>query len=231
MEQPLTKNPLTPAEQIALYADTLREVSATGLRYATTIYDRDRYATVQQMAMEMMTLATTQSLEELEALRETFFARPSPVVAGAAAVITEEGMILLMRRADSGVWSLPAGGMEVGETPAAAVVRETYEETGIRCRAVALVGIYDSRIWDTNRSHHSYKLTFLCTPETTMPSQPASHAHETLEIGWFPEQALPDETYVGHRQRITDAFRVWRGDPRAYFDTDVPGHHQKEDWR
>lgn len=219
MEEHATGNSLTHAEQIALWADTLRDLSATGLRYATTIYDRERYTTLQRMAIDMMALATTQSLEYLEALQVTFFSRPSPTVAGAAAVINSQGAILLMRRSDMDDWSLPAGGMEVGETPAAAVVRETYEETGIRCTPVALVGIYDSRLWDTNRSHHTYKFTFLCTPkDSALAPQNASHAHETSEIGWFREQALPERIYVGHRQRIADAFRVWRGDTRAHFD-------------
>jgi 8-oxo-dGTP pyrophosphatase MutT (NUDIX family) len=213
-----TGNSLTPAEQIALWADTIRDLSATGLRYAATIYDRNRYTTLQQMAMEMMALVTNQTIEQLEVFRELYFSRSSPMVAGAAAVINHHGEILLMQRADNHAWSLPAGGMEVGET-AAAVVRETYEETGIRCAPIALVGVYDSRLWGAPRSCHTYKFTFLCTPiDTTLAPQQASHAHETETIGWFDEQALPDRIHPGHRQRIIDAFRVWRGETRAHFD-------------
>jgi ADP-ribose pyrophosphatase YjhB (NUDIX family) len=213
------ENPLTASEQLALWADKLRDLSATGLCYASTMYDRERYETLQTMAMEMMALATTQSLDTLEPLRATFFSRPSPVVVGTAAVIDSEGILLLMRRADNGLWGMPGGGMEVGETAAAAVVRETYEETGVRCEPIALVGIYDSRIWDIVRTHHSYKLTFLCRPvgEVVSPDM-ASHAHETLEIGWFPVDALPEPLYEGHRQRIHDTFRVWRGEMKAHFD-------------
>ncbi len=210
---------LTHAEQIALWADTLRDISAEGLRYAPTVYDHDRYVRIQQMAIDMMALVTTHSLDQLELFRDTYFSRQSPVVAGAAAVINAHGEILLMRRSDSKLWSLPAGGMEVGETPAAAVVRETFEETGIRCQAVALVGVYDSRLGGIPVSHHAYKFTFLCVPcdETATP-QAASHGHETEEIGWFDEQNMPTILHSDHSERIRDAFRVWRGDTRAYFD-------------
>jgi ADP-ribose pyrophosphatase YjhB (NUDIX family) len=158
------EKPLTASEQVALWADKLRDLSATGLCYASTIYDRERYETLQTMAMEMMALATTQSLDTLEPLRATFFSRPSPVVVGTAAVIDSEGMLLLMRRTDNGLWGMPGGGIEVGETAAAAAVRETYEETGVRCEPTALIGIYDSRLWDVDRTHHYCKFTFLCSP-------------------------------------------------------------------
>lgn len=50
--------------------------------------------------------------------------------------------ILLIRRTDNGNWALPGGAMDIGESIADAAVRETLEETGIRCRVVGLTGIY-----------------------------------------------------------------------------------------
>jgi len=43
-------------------------------------------------------------------------------------------------------------------------------------------------------------------------------AHEILAKGWFSEDALPDNIDPGHISRIPEAFRVWHGDQRAYFD-------------
>jgi 8-oxo-dGTP diphosphatase len=61
---------------------------------------------------------------------------------GVAAVIrNDRGQILLHRRADNGKWSLPAGAIDPGETPAEAVEREIREETGLIARAVRVLGI------------------------------------------------------------------------------------------
>ena len=99
------------------------------------------------------------------------------------------------------------------------MVREALEETGVRCEPIALVGVYDNRMWETGVIQHLYKFTFLCKPlDEGQPREPASHAVETLEIGWFAENALPDDLFVGHVQRVRDAFRVWRGEQRAHFD-------------
>ena len=48
----------------------------------------------------------------------------------------EAGRLLLIRRADDGFWSVPAGAMELGESIADCAVRELYEESGLRATAV-----------------------------------------------------------------------------------------------
>jgi 8-oxo-dGTP pyrophosphatase MutT (NUDIX family) len=200
---------LIAAEQIAFWSDKLRDMAATGLKYAQNIYDHERYQSIQQIAIEMLALATERPIADLEPLRETIFSRASPLVAGTAAVIDDQGKILLMRRSDNRLWNMPGGILEVGETPAAGVVREALEETGLRCAPIALVGVYDNRMWETGVIQHLYKFTFLCKLlDDGQRSEPASHAVETLEIGWF----------AGHVQRVRDAYRVWRGEQHAYFD-------------
>jgi ADP-ribose pyrophosphatase YjhB (NUDIX family) len=194
-------------------------MAAAGLKYAQNIYDHQRYQAIQQIAIEMLALSTERPLAELEPLRESIFARMSPLVAGTAAIIDDDGNILLMRRSDNRLWSMPGGILEVGETPAAGVVREALEETGMRCAPIALVGVYDNRLWETGVIQHLYKFTFLCKPlDNGQTGEPVSHAIETLESGWFAEDALPEDLFVGHVQRVRDAFGVWRGEQRAYFD-------------
>jgi ADP-ribose pyrophosphatase YjhB (NUDIX family) len=208
---------ISPAEQIAFWSDKLRDLSAAGLEYANNSYDKKRYETIQDLAIEMLAFVTEQPLDSLLPLKSTIFSRMSPVVAGAAAVINQEGKILLMRRADNQLWAMPAGQMEVGESPAEAVVRETYEETGIHCVPKALVGVYDSRRWDKGILHHVYKFTFLCEPQAEQSDEPFDPL-ETLEIGWFAQNDLPKDLYKDHYKRISDAYDVKNGNARAYFD-------------
>lgn len=215
----MTKLPetISPAEQIAFWADKLRDLSAAGLKYSNNAYDKKRYETIQDMAIEMLAFTTAQPFDALLPLKSTIFSRMSPLVVGAAAVIDKEGKILLMRRADNSLWAMPAGVMEVGETAAEAVVRETYEETGIRCVPKALVGVYDSRRWDKGLLHHVYKFTFLCEPQEEQSYEPFDPL-ETLEIGWFTQDGLPVDLYKGHDKRISDAYEVRKGNFKAYFD-------------
>ena len=55
-----------------------------------------------------------------------------PAHLGANAIITHQGRLLLERRRDSDTWGLVGGGVKKWEEPIDAIVRETYEELGLR---------------------------------------------------------------------------------------------------
>jgi 8-oxo-dGTP pyrophosphatase MutT (NUDIX family) len=63
-----------------------------------------------------------------------------PSVAGI--VYDERDRILLVRQSADGVWSAPGGSVDPHETPADAVVREVWEETGLYVAPVRLLGVY-----------------------------------------------------------------------------------------
>lgn len=69
----------------------------------------------------------------------------NPLPAAAGVVINEKKKILLVKRAvepEVGKWSLPAGFIELYETPEEAVLRELEEETGIKGKIESLIGVY-----------------------------------------------------------------------------------------
>ncbi len=207
------------AQQIALWADQLRDMSSMGLKFTQNVYDRANYQTMQQMAIEMLALATGKPLDEIEPLRATLFSRPTPLSVGDAAIIDDAGKILLIRRADNRQWAMPGGAFAVGESPSEGAVREAFEETGVRCKPIALVGVHDSRLCGTVSPFHMYQFCFLCQPlNGGKPEQPPSYAAEVLDAKWFGEDEFPPDVDPGHVSRIREAFRVWRGDARAYFD-------------
>jgi ADP-ribose pyrophosphatase YjhB (NUDIX family) len=116
-----------------------------------------------------------------------------------------EGRVLLMRRSDNGLWGLPGGGVEPGESVAEAVAREVYEETGLTIRPRRLVGVYSDpnrivRYADGNE-YQPVALNFLCelVEGTPRPSD------EALAVEWFPADALPDDLLWVYRQRLADA--------------------------
>lgn len=206
------------AQRLALWADQLRDISAMGAYFADNPYDKEHYRKVQEIAMALMAFATSTSLEEMEPLRAPIFSRPTPVVGSDAAVVDDDGAMLLIRRADNGCWAMPGGALDVGETPAEGAAREALEETGIRCEPVGLVGVFDSRLCGTVSRHHIYHFVFLCRPLNRGAAEAVIHPQETQGSGWFTEADLPAPLDPGHANRIPHAFRVWRGDPRSFFD-------------
>ena len=69
---------------------------------------------------------------------------PEVPLIGVGALIIDDGRVALVRRGQPpllGEWSIPGGVLEVGETWAAAAVREAREETGLIVEAGELLGI------------------------------------------------------------------------------------------
>ena len=64
---------------------------------------------------------------------------------GASACVWKDGKVLLVQRAKPpvGLWSLPGGHVEFGETAVAAAQRELLEESGVTADLTAFVGLYE----------------------------------------------------------------------------------------
>jgi ADP-ribose pyrophosphatase YjhB (NUDIX family) len=74
----------------------------------------------------------------------------TPILAVSAAII-RDGKVLIVRRARPparGVYTLPGGGVEAGETLVEAVVREVREETALAVEPVALAGYREAIVRD-----------------------------------------------------------------------------------
>jgi ADP-ribose pyrophosphatase YjhB (NUDIX family) len=68
---------------------------------------------------------------------------PNRLVVAASAVVTDgEGRILFQRRTDNGLYALPGGTMDLGESLPGTAVREVREETGLEVEITGLVGTY-----------------------------------------------------------------------------------------
>jgi 8-oxo-dGTP diphosphatase len=90
-------------------------------------------------------------------------AASSPRVRVAAIIPSGEGILLVRHEKDGQTYHLlPGGGVEPGETVAAALAREVLEETGLLCDLVAPLFISDSIAPDGTR--HIVQLTFLVRP-------------------------------------------------------------------
>ncbi|MEU1287477.1 NUDIX domain-containing protein [Kitasatospora sp. NPDC005856] len=69
--------------------------------------------------------------------------KPNRLVVAASAVVADsEGRILLQRRTDNGLYALPGGTMDLGESLPGTAVREVREETGLDVEITGLVGTY-----------------------------------------------------------------------------------------
>ena len=75
-------------------------------------------------------------------LRKLVGNRPLLLPGASVLLFDEQNRVLLQQRADNGLWGLPGGLMELGETVEETAKREVYEETGLIISDLKLYGVY-----------------------------------------------------------------------------------------
>ncbi len=111
----------------------------------------------------------------------------TPKVAIGAIVGDDDGRLLLIQRADSGVWLYPTGWADIGYSPSEVAEKEVLEETGIRCEALRPLAIIDGLRAGFSRIP-LYSIVFHCR---AVGGELAPHPNECLDAGWFTRGDLP----------------------------------------
>ena len=135
-----------------------------------------------------------------------------------------QGRVLLGRRSDTGEWAMVYGINEPGEEPADTVAREVKEETGVDVVVTDLVSVKSSRkvLTYANGDNTMYMdHLFLCRPDPNGNTEPFVGDDESLEVGWFSPDALPEPlaaTTVERMGYVQDYLRhMADGDAHAQF--------------
>lgn len=142
----------------------------------------------------------------------------TPIVGADTFVVNGNKEVCLIRRSDNGLWALPGGAQDLGETPGECARREFEEETGLQIRVARLLGVFSSLQYDaiTNVNRGREVTHILFAGEIVGGKQETSV--ETLEIGWFAQEHLPPLS-DGHEIRIEFGFRALKNHHRdAYFE-------------
>ena len=113
-----------------------------------------------------------------------------------ACILIEQDTILLIQRRDIPVWVLPGGGIEPGEKPEEAAVREMQEETGLQVSIVRKIAEY-TPINRLAHFTHFFEAQKIAGRLTTGP--------ETLDIQFFHCKQLPPLLAPPYDDWISDA--------------------------
>ena len=170
------------------WARELQSLAQTGSHFATTDYDRERYARISDIASEIF---EKQGDVEGSEIRTTFsaqsgYATPKIDVRG---VLFREQKILLVQERSDGLWTLPGGWADVNDSPSEAVEKEVLQETGFKASTSRLLAVFDraKHPHEPPFPFHIYKLFFLCK----IIGGAATPSAETSDVGFFAPDAIP----------------------------------------
>ncbi|MDX2160393.1 MAG: NUDIX hydrolase [bacterium] len=181
----------------------LQALAQSGRYYAEQFnhpFDMERYQQIERIAAEILAAtgsnAATESsaanergsVDMLTHIQDMFSAQAghaTPKTDVRGVVFRDEKILLVQEKLDGLRWTLPGGWADVGDSASESTVREVWEETGYRVRAVKLLALYDrNRHGHPAFVFHAYKAFFLCelvSDERTI----FEHNVESGDVGWF----------------------------------------------
>ena len=182
------------------WSEALAAIARTGMGFTQSLYERERFEEVLHVAADIK-VAANEALEVrreqdhfvqewLESVGEGIPGYVTPKVAVGAIVGNEAGEILLVQRADSGIWLYPTGWADVGYSPSEVVVKEVLEETGIHCEPLQVLAVLDGQRMGFTR-FAMYMILFSCR---ATGGELRPHPLETSDVGWFSQDQLPEPT-------------------------------------
>ncbi len=209
---------MTVPPDLLRWSETLAGIARTGLAFTDSLYERERYEEILHVAADIRAAAgASVGGSEVEAgplvqewmrLVGTGVAGyVTPKVAVGAVVGNDRGEILLVQRADNGVWLYPTGWADVGYSASEVAVKEVLEETGMEVEPVRLIAVLDGlRLGFTQVP--LYSLVFHCR---VLGGELRRHPLECVDVGWFGEDNLP-EPLAGASRWSVPAFQALRGE-------------------
>lgn len=216
--------PDVPERMLRRWAEALAGIAQTGMGFTESQYERERFEEVLRIAADVRSTADGDGgdadaaglvAEWLSGIGKGVAGYVTPKVAVGAAVSNDRGELLLIKRADSGVWLYPTGWCDVGYSAVEVVTKEVLEETGIEVEPVRLIGVLDGLRLGMSRIP-LYSLLFHCR---AVGGALEPHPLEVTDLGWFSQDQLPDPL-VGLERWGEPVFAALRGEVRdVYYDT------------
>jgi ADP-ribose pyrophosphatase YjhB (NUDIX family) len=185
--------------------EELQALARTGLNFTPNPYDRERYERLLAIALQYY--GTTLALPPEEVRRRLVgeLGYITPKVGAHAALFDHAGRVLLVRRADDGLWCLPCGWVEPNESPEETAVRETREETGLEIQARRLIGVYTRRANVGHGPHSAVAVGYLCEAK----GGTLRTSHEIRELGYF-RIADVSGWHEMHAEYARGAWALWK---------------------
>ena len=201
-------------QDLVRWSEALSGIARTGLGFTTSLYEQERFQEVLNVAADMRAAvdgaqpASEWTGEWMAGVGKGVPGYVTPKAAVGVVVGNERGEILLIQRANSGVWLYPTGWCDVGYSPAEVAVKEVEEETGIEVEPVRIIAVLDGmRMGMTHVP--LYTIVFHCRP---IGGELNRHPLETLDVGWFGRDSLP-QPLAGYDFWGEQAFAAIDGHP------------------
>ena len=196
-------------------ARELQSIAQAGLTYSKDKYDLERFEQIKHLAKNVIHEYSEHPMEKINKIfdQEEGYLTPKVDVRG---VIFREGKILMVQETVDGKWALPGGWADVGYTATEVVVKEVFEEAGLKVKVSRLLAVLDKKCHPHPPDlYYVYKMFFLCEEI----GGELQKGMETSDVRFFSPDELP-ELSIGRntKNQLDMMFQLKDDNHKVLFD-------------
>ena len=183
----------------------VHSIAKIGLTFSKDPYAIDNYKELNELSKEML-----EKFCDVKFDRPSMFERdiyPTPSISSRTIITNDKGEILLVREANSGLWSMPGGWADLYDSPSQAAFNEVSQEAGIEPKIVRLVALLERTPFKSSKNVPEYVMVFEGSIDHKKFHE---HCHETIDVKFFPMDQLPEMSRKMSKDELDRIFEAYR---------------------
>ncbi len=165
----------------------VHSIAKIGLTYSKDPYAIDNYNQLQELSREMLEKFMDVKFDKPNMFTKEVY--PTPNISVRTLIFNEKKELLLVREANTNLWSFPGGWADLYDSPSEAAFNEVSQEAGVDPTIVRLIGVLDRRPFKSDKNVPEYVILF----EGKIDGKEFhEHTYETNDVSFFPIDKLPE---------------------------------------
>ncbi len=165
----------------------VHSIAKIGLTYSKDPYALDNYNQLQELSREMLEKFMDVKFDKPNMFTKNVY--PTPNISVRTLIFNEKKELLLVREANSNLYSFPGGWADLYDSPSEAAFNEVSQEAGIDPKITRLVGVLNRTPFKGDKSVPEYVIVFEGSVEGKSFHD---HTYETNDVGFFSIDKLPN---------------------------------------
>lgn len=198
--------------KIEQFISKVLALARIGQKYTQDEYARENYEELEKLAIETISENAEIIFDHNIYIHDVY---ATPNVSVRVLVFNDEGKLLMVKEKQDGRWAVPGGWCDVFESSSESGQKEVKQEAGLDVKIDRILGVFQRERYKDYPTLVSEYVHYYCA---SILGGELKHNHETLDVGFFDINELPELSKKNTMMELTKAYQVYLDELPVQFD-------------
>ncbi len=198
--------------KIEQFISKVLALARIGQKYTQDEYARENYEELEKLAIETISENAEIIFDHNIYIHDVY---ATPNVSVRVLVFNDEGKLLMVKEKQYGRWAVPGGWCDVFESSSESGQKEVKQEAGLDVKIDRILGVFQRERYKDYPTLVSEYVHYYCA---SILGGELKHNHETLDVGFFDINELPELSKKNTMMELTKAYQVYLDELPVQFD-------------